>query len=949
MSRRFHIFTAAALLWKASFVRAFWPLTVAALLVLALLLTGWLPQLNWIAHAVTLGALALVLAVLLIRDLTKLRRIRLQQARRKVEYDSRLYHRPISSRSDSRAVGADSLWRAHKRDLSEQSFNLHVGGTDSGIAAADRFGLRFLAPLLLAVAVVFSWGQLGARLEASLSVTPPPPPPPPAVQLTAWITPPDYTRLEPLDISGLEDANAPAGSEIRIQAQITGEQPDTPPSQLEASRNGKPFALTAGADGLFSLQDAVDQDTLYSISDDGVSVVSFTRSFDLTVIPDAVPVTDFTDNSRTTEAGSVRLAFKADDDYALTDIRLLIEPADGRALSVLEQAASARLLADSLNVKSYERTSFTDLTDHPLAGQVVKIRLEATDVAGQTGLSEHHVIQLPERTFEHPVARQLDRLRDQLFAAPEKKDGIAAALEMLAQTPELYDGKPGIEQALQQLSEQLAAAPVPSAEADEPGRTDPAEAGESSPPAPESAPAQQSPSGARAQSQDGSEPQPQGSSAVPQDETPSEPGQSAEELARATQDMWELARRIDDDPIRRLEEELRRLQEELRDALARGASEEELLALMDELRQKMEEYRDAIIAQKLAEMLESGELNIAPPDMNEQSDALNDLADQFEDMARKGAREEAEDLLNQLQEMLENLKNSQLQLQMGPGEGGPGMPGGQGGGSGQSGAQQMMNELGEIMRQQQDLLDRTFRSQQGQQPGSGAGSQQGNGQAGSQPGNQPGSGQPGSGQPGQGQSGQPGSGQNSGSGSRSSDIPGALEQDALRRDLNNFMRGLGGLPGGIPGALGEAGRSMGGASGDLREGDLGGAGQNQAEALSQLQKGAQALADALAQMGEGAGAGQGQGEGQGQGQGEGQDGEGQGEGSGRGQQQGRTNDSGTDPLGRAYGHGDLTDVPDGDDSGDARAIQQRLRKRLEDPALSQTERDYIRNLLDQFR
>src|SRR3546814_20656578 len=73
-------------------------------------------------------------------------------------------------------------------------------------------------------------------------------------------------------------------------------------------------------------------------------------------------------------------------------------------------------------------------------------------------------------------------------------------------------------------------------------------------------------------------------------------------------------------------------------------------------------------------------------------------------MAQMGDRDQARDLLRQLQQMMEAMKNGRL-AQMPEGRGRRGR-------SGQMQPGQMMQEFSEMKRQQQQLLDRTFRRRQ---------------------------------------------------------------------------------------------------------------------------------------------------------------------------------------------------------------------------------------------
>jgi uncharacterized protein (TIGR02302 family) len=272
------------------------------------------------------------------------------------------------------------------------------------------------------------------------------------------------------------------------------------------------------------------------------------------------------------------------------------------------------------------------------------------------------------------------------------------------------------------------------------------------------------------------------------------------------------------------------------------------------------------------------------------------MIERMERLSRSGDKEGAKQLLEQLQEMLENLQMAQ------PGQ------------SGESDSEQALNELGDMIRKQQQLRDRTFKQGQDSRRDRMRGKQQGGDQ---------------------------------GMGDLQQDQEGLrdrlrkLQEQLARRGLGQMQPGDKGKGSGEQGeqgeqsdqgdgdkGLGEADSAMGDASGKLGEGNADGAVESQGRALDALRKGAQNLADAMQQG----------------------DSEGQGDGPGDhvGRQQG--NGSQTDPLGRPLrGHefGDELSkmIPGEIDVQRVRRILEELRRRLADPSRPQTELDYIERLL----
>ena len=136
-------------------------------------------------------------------------------------------------------------------------------------------------------------------------------------------------------------------------------------------------------------------------------------------------------------------------------------------------------------------------------------------------------------------------------------------------------------------------------------------------------------------------------------------------------------------------------------ALAEGASDEELERLMAELQRALNEYLDAPAWSRRSRWrIEQQQTPIDPNAIQVERQDLQQMLDTIREMIKTGAREAAQQMLAQLQELLENLQVAQNgQMQQG---------------------EQMMSQLQQMIQRQQDLLDQTFemsrqRDQQGQQ------------------------------------------------------------------------------------------------------------------------------------------------------------------------------------------------------------------------------------------
>jgi uncharacterized protein (TIGR02302 family) len=376
---------------------------------------------------------------------------------------------------------------------------------------------------------------------------------------------------------------------------------------------------------------------------------------------------------------------------------------------------------------------------------------------------------------------------------------------------------------------------------------------------------------------------------------------SDDDLREVVASLWALAVTIEDGNISDVDKALRAAQEALKQALERGASDEEIKKLTQDLRAALDNF-----LRQLAEQMRNNPQQLARPlDPNtkilRQQD-LNNMIDRLERLSRSGDKDAAKQLLEQLQQMLENLQMAQ------PGQGNNEM-------------EQALNELGDMIRKQQQLRDKTFKQGQDSRRDRMRGNKQ------------------------QGDQGDQGMSdlQQDQQGLR--DRLKKLQQELAKRGMGPQQRGekgqqgqqgqqQGQQPGGEQGDnednLGEADSAMGDAGERLGEGNTDGAVDSQGKALEALRKGAQSLAEAM-QQGDG-------------------DQQGDGPGDRMGRQQAGPN--GTDPLGRplrSHEYDELSRMIPGEiDVQRVRRILEELRRRLGDPSRPQVELDYIERLLKDY-
>lgn len=366
---------------------------------------------------------------------------------------------------------------------------------------------------------------------------------------------------------------------------------------------------------------------------------------------------------------------------------------------------------------------------------------------------------------------------------------------------------------------------------------------------------------------------------------------SQEDLKDTADYLWEIALGIEDGDLSLAERRLRDAQTALADALERDASDAEIEKLMHELRDALNNYMEEL-AKQLQQNPDARTQQENTANLLRQQD-LQRMLDQIQNLAQSGAKEEARNLLSEMQRMLNNLQTAQRQ-------------------SGQPNNSQMreqIDKLGELLQKQKSLMDQTYEMEQTLRDRM---------------------------QRGDPQEGEDGdlSEQQSQNGSKldnmtADELREALkqlkkQQQALGEQLGQVQEGLrkqGVKP--LPG-FSEAGKEMGQAADALGKGQGGRAVGSQGRAIEALRKGASELMQQLTQNGQR---------------------------NGQGQALNQPGKRGYDPLGRPLkssgpDFGENVKLPEEIDIQRAREILDAIRRKLGENLSPDIERQYLERLLD---
>ncbi|WP_162914191.1 TIGR02302 family protein [Taklimakanibacter lacteus] len=348
-----------------------------------------------------------------------------------------------------------------------------------------------------------------------------------------------------------------------------------------------------------------------------------------------------------------------------------------------------------------------------------------------------------------------------------------------------------------------------------------------------------------------------------------------DDIKEAVNDMWKLALAVEEGDLADARAELDAIRKELQKALAEGAPPERIAELMDKLREAMNKYLQSMAEETKRRMQQNGmqPQQVDPSRLLSQQD-LQKMLDTIQKLAESGANEAAQEMLSQLENLLRNLQPGMAEMQP----------------QGDSPLSEMLGDLSELMRQQQQLMDDTMKMPQ----------ENGEGQQDGDPNGQQGMG-----------------------GEQGRSL--SQKQGALRGMLEDLMGRLGQQGMQAPQSFGQAGKSMEGATGELRDGRRDPALEQQSEALNALREGAQSMARQMMQQGQGT--------------------------TGNYGRHGQARGDDRDPLGRPrstrgedYGP-DRNMLPGEAAIRRAREILDILRGRANNPDLPRIDRDYIERLL----
>ncbi len=817
----------------------------------------------------------------------------LSEARRRVESDSNVKHRPLDVLEDRPAI-SETAWPAHFEKARKDAESLRPAKWRHALKPIDPYVLRFILPCALGLAMMVGFGDNYERLRRSLSPTWQSAINPNDVTYEAWIDPPEYTGRPPLYFKDKTKVDVPAGSEL--VARISGIK-DAP--RLKLGR--KYLKLKRLGPKSFETRTILNDKTTARWR-----IGTQEKKWTLNVLPDTDPYVIFENLPKADKRDRLTFTYTFEDDYGVESLelkmRLLTEdPIDAAKTSIVTVPLSSGSVK-----RAEDAEAALDLTKHKWAGRKVSGMLIAKDGMGQIAKSQESFFTVPDKIFIEPLAKAIIEQRNLVIAgsgdyaplpknydyrnapyfdtyqpefrldrAPAQIERAAILIDALTDQPAGIFSDPAIFMGLKNVHGRLRY------------------------------------------------------------------GRKASDLKGIPEDLWRIAIRAEFGVLGTALEEMREAKEALQDGMARRAPEREIDTLFDRYDQAVEKYMEEL----RRKAIEEG--NIADAEGGgggggRNADEIEELLKAIEEANKAGDTEGARKALARLAELLENME---MQLTRG------------GGGEGDESMEGEMSEemkksledLADLLGEQRELQDETRQAENEAQEEDGT-EEEGSGEEGEDGGEESGGQQEGSEQ---GSRSSGNGGQEQGEGALSpgelAARQGALQEalEALEGALPEEGQGSGfgdeedenGQGGGgeddpnsenrggsgeeqqdAAEALAEAGEAMRESQELLGEGDLAGANDAQAEAIQALRRAGESLAESGRQQGRG-----------------------------EGESDSAENE---DPLGRdnAGGNADESeaDLDTRDDATRSRELREELRRRAAEQERDETEREYLERLLKRF-
>lgn len=574
-----------------------------------------------------------VLGYLVWKDCLKFSLPSLHDVDKTLECSSKMPAGQISAVDDRLAnpnkLQTREMWVSFQKQILGTFLQLRAPRPRALLARKDPYALRFMAFLFFIVGLWFAGDDWHRRLTNGLI-------PIPAFSNASalpqaanlWIKAPDYTGIGQIHLTGSSPDGAivgiPEGSEIKVRFKAHLDW--LFPPRIQIGKND--VTMTDFGNGLYGLESKIgDGETIritqafltraswaYSLVQDSPPEIRIDQQEPLPILQEEMieqqpqasrpglfqPVESMVEYLPN---GHIRFPLVVKDDYGVVDLRVQMHLDDAIIEKPIGEDFHDTRLVMSAPKADFKISPVYDLTWHSWAGLPVTFTFEATDAKGQIATLEPIRTTVPERQFEHPVAKSLIAERKDLaWNYTHDLVDIARNIETLLIAPDFFNHNPVIFMAIRSASYRTFFA--------------------------NSIPAEHR---------------------VPT-------------IASVIALLWDTAIAVEDGNLSLALRNLRNAQSELEKALQNpDADEKEIARLADDLRARMQEYFSEL-AREMQKRAARGEpLPQIPTDQlqfNITPESFNVFLDKLESEMRSGNKKSAQEMLSQLQRMMDMMDPS---------------------------------------------------------------------------------------------------------------------------------------------------------------------------------------------------------------------------------------------------------------------------------------------------
>ncbi len=430
VARSKKLYAALVLMWEDIAPRI-WPYGVALFAFIAGALFELPSQLPGLLHSLLLAGLAAYFIEGMVKLVRDLRWPSDREIYHRIELDSELPHRPLTSLQDQIMPGADAYqqewWQVYRQYVATHLKRLQVNMPRFGFAPFDPYAFRSVLLLFVVIGVMHAGRDTENRILHALR-----PEVPSASSLleslTVWVRPPEYTKLPQIPLK----ADLKTVTEIPEQSQVY--------VQFSGVKSNPAFYIDNDKQDLTELNDNTYQANV--TIDKATEIRAYLGwqtlgKWPVQVIADTPPSIDWDGDMYATSRAALRIGYKGSDDYGITQAFAEISKPGEKEIITL------KLPVFTVGKNEVKNSSYHDIAHHRWAGQKVNVRLIAYDARDHKTISALHETTLPERVFEHPLAKKIGGLRKEFMEGRLARIDLSGALEDILEYPQsfAYDAK----------------------------------------------------------------------------------------------------------------------------------------------------------------------------------------------------------------------------------------------------------------------------------------------------------------------------------------------------------------------------------------------------------------------------------------------------------------------------------------------------------------------------